>query len=65
MYYSVEAEANAHGIDVVYLPRSQEVSSSMLKARMLERSGYQEPQGVMLYSEGEDYSAGTEATFSL
>lgn len=60
-----EAEVNAHGIDVVYLPRSQEVSSSMLKARMFERSGYQEQQGIMLYSEGEDYSAGTEATFSL
>lgn len=60
-----EQEANANGIDVVYLPRSQEISSSILKARMLERSGWQEPQGIMLYSEGEDFSAGPESTFTL
>lgn len=57
-----EQDANAVGIDVVYLPRSQGISSSILKARMLERSGYQEPQGIMLYSEGECCD---EATFAL
>ena len=57
-----EQEANEVGIDVVYLPRSQELSSTSLKAKMLEKSGYQQPQGIMLYSEGESCD---EATFAL
>lgn len=57
-----EQEANAVGIDVVYLPRSQETSSSALKESFIARSGCQKPQGIMLYSEGE---CNDEPCFSL
>lgn len=49
----IQAEADEAGIDVVYLPRAQGISSTHIKNSILEQSGYQQPQGHMLYSEGE------------
>lgn len=57
-----EQEANENGIDVVYLPRTQGTSSSMIKEKIVSQSNLQAPQGIMLYSEGECCD---EATFSL
>ena len=48
-----EEELNSYGIDVVYLPRGQNMSSTQLKENIAESIGYQQPHGVMLYSEGE------------
>lgn len=48
-----EQEANSVGIDVVYLPRSNEMSSTSFKDLLAKQAGLQQPQGVMLYSEGE------------
>ena len=48
-----EEEANENGIDVVYLPRTQGTSSSMIKEKIISQSDLQQPQGIMLYSEGE------------
>jgi len=49
----IEQEASENGIDVVYLPRTQGTSSSQIKETIVQQKGYQEPQGIMLYSEGE------------
>ena len=48
-----EQEANEVGIDVVYLPRNQEMSSTVLKQLLIQKNNLQEPQGLMIYSEGE------------
>ena len=48
-----EQEANEVGIDVVYLPRTQGTSSSMIKEKIVSQADLQQPQGIMLYSEGE------------
>lgn len=57
-----EEELNGYGIDVVYLPRGQNMSSTELKENIAESIGYQQPHGVMLYSEGECCD---EPTFSM
>ena len=57
-----EQEANENGIDVIYLPRTQGTSSTMIKEKIISQSNLQAPQGIMLYSEGECCD---EATFSL
>ena len=48
-----EQEANEVGIDVVNLPRNQEMSSTIMKQLLIAKNQLHEPQGVMLYSEGE------------
>lgn len=57
-----EQEVGELGVDVVYLPRTQAVSSSIIKENVVSMCGAQQPQGVMLYSEGECCN---EAVFSL
>ena len=46
-------ELNEYGIDVVYLPRGQNISSTQMKEDIAQSVGFQQPQGIMLYSEGE------------
>ena len=46
-------EANANGIDVVFLQRTEGVSSTQLKQTILEHSDYQKPNNEMIYSESE------------
>ena len=48
-----EKEVGEYGIDVVYLPRHEEMSSTKMKELLIKQNNLQEPQGVMLYSEGE------------
>ena len=48
-----EKEVAEYGIDVVYLPRTQGISSTDIKTKIAEQNNLQQPQGVMLYSEGE------------
>ncbi len=50
---AIQEEANQNGIDVVYLSRSQGVSSSFIKESILNQTNYQPCQNQMLYSEGE------------
>jgi len=50
---SFEQQLNEYGIDVVYLPRDPNFSSTQQKINIAQSIGYQQPQGVMLYSEGE------------
>ncbi|MBR4003403.1 MAG: adenylyltransferase/cytidyltransferase family protein [Clostridia bacterium] len=57
-----EQEANENGIDVIYLPRTPGTSSTMIKEKIVEQAGAQQPQGIMLYSEGECFD---ESVFSL
>ena len=48
-----EEQLNGLGIDVVYHARGQNNSSTEMKEHIAQSIGYQQPQGVMLYSEGE------------
>jgi len=48
-----EQQLNEYGIDVIYNPRGQSTSSTDIKESVAQSIGYQQPQGVMLYSEGE------------
>ena len=59
---AIQDEANQNGIDVVYLPRSQGVSSTFIKESVVDQMGYQPSQNIMLYSEGESCD---ETVFSL
>ena len=57
-----EQELGEIGVEVVYLPRTQGISSSIIKQNILNACGAQQPQGIMLYSEGECCD---ESVFSL
>lgn len=52
-WQAIQDIANEKGIDVVYLPRSQGVSSSFIKESVVSQTNYHPCQNIMLYSEGE------------
>lgn len=57
-----EQDLGGMGVEVIYLPRTQGISSSIIKQNILDSCGAQQPQGIMLYSEGECCD---ESVFSL
>ena len=57
-----EQELGERGIEVIYLPRTQGISSTVIKEEIATSLGLQPPQKIMIYSDGEVCD---EAVFSL
>jgi glycerol-3-phosphate cytidylyltransferase-like family protein len=57
-----EQEVGELGVSVVYMPRTDGISSSQIKQTILTQCGAQESQRIMLYNEGECCN---EKVFSL